>query len=427
MRGRGGRHRIGGHAGVSRRVAAAVLAIAAVLAPPPPARADVPEEKHGQVAVLPAASGAHWLWVPDRVMRHAQLYDGDTGRMLGALDGSFNLSGPTPIFSGRRGEIYVLDPVYARGHRGERKDYVTIYDARTLAVRGEVEIPPRSASIGHGYATAAVLDDDRFLVVFNQDPSNSVSVVDLETRQFVEEIVIGGCALVYPTGGSQFGTLCGNGTAIEVELDATGRKLRATRSEKFFDVVADPLTEKGVRDGARWLFASFEGNLHAVDFSGEQPVAAEPWSLFDDTQRATSWRIGGMQHLSLHVAMRRLYSLVHKGGPGSHKDPGAAIWVYDVDEKRRVQEIAAPNLMPAFVRPVLELAPDGWGDWLLRRALPNPGVHSIAVTQDATPLLFARHDEIGAIGVLDAVSGAPLREIEEAGISGPLLLVPPVP
>lgn len=409
-------------------VAVLALALAAVVTAAVSATADVAPDEHGQIAVLPAPTGAHWVWVPDRILRHAQLFDGDTGRALGTLDGSFTLSGPTMMFSARRREIYVIDPVYARGHRGERKDYVTIYDATTLQVRGEVEIPPRSASIGHGYQTAAVLDDERFLVIFNQDPSSSVSVVDLETRQFVDEIVVGGCALVYPTGGSQFGALCGNGTAVEVELDATGRKARATHSAKFFDTVSDPLTEKGVRDGARWLFASFEGKLHVVDFSGEQPVAAAPWPLVGEGEHRDGWRIGGIQHLAIHRAMRRLYSIVHRtDGVGTHKEPGTTIWVYDVDTRKRVQEITLPSLMPAFVRPVLALEPDGWGDWLMRQTLPNPGVHSVAVTQDATPLLFVRHDEIGAVGVLDAVSGAWLRDIDEAGLSGPTLLVPPGP
>ena len=62
----------------------------------------------------------------------------------------------------------------------------------------------------------------------------------------------------------------------------------------------DPLTEKGVRDGARWLFASFEGKLQVVDFSGEQPIAAPAWPLFTDAERQAGWRIGGMQHLALH-------------------------------------------------------------------------------------------------------------------------------
>ncbi|MCC6763664.1 MAG: hypothetical protein IT293_03295 [Deltaproteobacteria bacterium] len=411
----------------ARRSRIAIALLAAVLVRAAVAFADVEPDEHGRVAVLPAQASPHWVWVPDRLLRHAVLFDGDTATMLGALDGTINLSGPAPLFSPKRGEIYVIDPVYARGHRGERKDYVVIYDAATLAVRGEVEIPPRSASIGHGYQLAAVLDDERFLVAFNQDPANSVSVVDLEARQFVEEIVVGGCALVYPTGERQFGTLCGNGTAIEVELDASGHKQRATRSERFFDTVQDPLTEKGVRDGARWLFASFEGRLHAVDFSGEQPVAAPPWSLFTDAERGARWRIGGIQHLALHRATHRLYSLVHQGGPGSHKDPGSAIWVYDSEQRKRVQEIAVPGLLPAFARPILELERGGWGDWLLRQVSPNPGAHSIAVTQDAHPLLFVRHDEVGALGVVDALSGRLLREIDEIGFSGPTLVVPPGP
>jgi len=390
------------------------------------APADVEPDEHGRIAVLPPAT-PHRVWVPDRLLRHAVLFDGDSGDMLGTLDGTFNLSGPVPVVSAKRGEIYVVDQVYARGHRGERRDYVTVYDAKTLAVLGDVEIPPRSSSIGHGYATAAVLDDERFLVVFNQDPSNSVSIVDLETRRFVDEIVIGGCALVYPTGGSRFGTLCGNGTALQVELDAGGHQAKATRSDPFFDVVKDPLTEKGVRDGPRWLFASFEGQLHAIDFGADKPVAAPPWSLFTDDERIVGWRIGGMQHLALHRATGRLYSLVHKGGPGSHKDPGSAIWVYDVAQHARVQEMTPPGLLPSFARPFLQIERGGWGDWLLEHVLPNPGVHSVAVTQDDAPLLFVRHDEVGAIGVLDARTGAVLRDIDEAGIAGPLLIVPPTP
>ena len=143
---------------------AAVVATAIMVAAPRVA-ADVEPDEHGQIAVLPAASGAHWLWVPDRILRHATLFDGDTGRALGTLDGSFSLSGPAPLFSARRKEIYVLDPVYARGHRGERKDYVSVYDATTLAFRAEIEIPPRSASIGRtnaGSRLGGVISCTRF-------------------------------------------------------------------------------------------------------------------------------------------------------------------------------------------------------------------------------------------------------------------------
>lgn len=405
---------------------ATIVALATIALLAGAARGDLTPDEHGTIATLPAP-GPHWLWVPDRVLRHTVLFDGDTGRALGMLDGTFSLSGPAPLVAPTRGEIYIVDAVYERGTRGQRHDYVSIYDAKTLAYRAEVEIPPRSASIGHGYAIAAVLDDERFLVVFNQDPSNSVSIVDLEGRTFVDEIVIGGCALVYPTGARRFGTLCGNGTAIQVELDDTGHQVRQTRSEPIFDTVKDPLTEKGVRDGTRWYFASFEGYLHGLDFSADKPVLESRWSLFTDGERQQSWRVGGSQHLALHRATKRLYSLVHQGGTGSHKEEGSAIWVYDLAKQARVQEIAPPNLLPAFARPLLEIERGSWAEWLLGHLLPNPGVHSIAVTQDAAPLLFVRHAEVGAIGVLNALSGAALRDIDEAGISGPQLIVPPGP
>lgn len=387
------------------------------------ARAEIEPDEHGQILTLPAAAGPHWVWVPDRLMHHSVLFDGDSGRVLGTLDGAWTLSGPAPLLAPGRGEIVVVDAVYDRGHRGTRRDFATIYDAVTLAVRDEVEIPPRAASVGHGIALAAVLDDPRFVVVFNQDPSNSVSVVDLEGRRFVEEIVVAGCALVYPVGGRRFGTLCGDGTALVVELDADGRHARSGRSEPFFDPVTDPLTEKGVRDGARWLFASFEGYLHEVDFAGPGPVLARRWSLFGDDERQDGWRVGGMQHVALHRASRRLYSIVHQGGAGSHKDPGTAIWVYDLDRRARTEVLELATLLPAFLGPLLGIAPGSWWDWLLGVTLPNPGVHSIAVTQDEAPLLFVRHDEIGAVGVHDALTGARLRTLDEAGISGPTLVV----
>ncbi len=51
-------------------------------------------------------------------------------------------------------------------------------------------------------------------------------------------------------------------------------------------------------------------------------------------------------------------------------------------------------------------------------------MHSIAVTRDANPLLFVRNADLGAIGVLDALTGEHLRDIEDVGLSGAPLAVP---
>jgi methylamine dehydrogenase heavy chain len=414
---------------VTGRTAAACLLASALLGGD--AAAQLAAERVGEVAQLPDEMGTHWVWASDSVLRRSALFDADTGRMLGMVDGGEGVSPLHPHVSRARGEVYVVETVYSRGHRGERTDLVTIYDAATLAVMGEVVIPPRRADNGNGVALAALLDGDRFLVVLNQDPGTSVSVVDLEARVFVAELATPGCALVLPAGERRFGMLCGDGTAQSITLDESGREAGRARSAPFFDATSDPLTEKGVRagppgepGGALWHFASFEGFLHTLDFGGEAPVAAERWSLFSDAERAEGWRIGGLQHLAFHAPSGRLYSVAHRGEPGSHKDAGPEVWVYDVAARARVQRIELANLTAAFLRPRIGVEAGSFPDRVLSALLPNPGADTLAVTRDAAPLLLAGERESGAVGVYDATTGEHLRDLEETGIGGGLLVVP---
>ena len=389
-----------------------------------PAGADLPPEEVGRVMRLPETVGEHWLWVPDRLFRHSVLFDGDTGRMLGAIDVGAQISPKIPLWSRGRSEIYNVDTVYSRGHRGERKDYVVIYDSRTLDAKGDIEIPPRSMDTGTGIALVGMLDGDRFVLVLNHSPGTSVSVVDVEQRQLASEIQTQGCAGVFPAGPDRFGMLCGDGTAMTVHLTDDGRLDHLTRSERFFDPVVDPVTEKGVRDGTTWWFVSFEGMLHEIDFSGDTPAPKPAWSSFTESERRDGWRVGGAQHVAYHPGTKRLYSVVHEGGPGSHKDPGREIWVYDLPAKKKIDVFEAPNLMAAFLGPQAGFDASGATGKVLNFLLPNLGVHSIAVTGDDAPLLFYRHADLGAVGVLDAMSGEHLRDIDEAGLSGTLLVVP---
>lgn len=397
---------------------------ACVLALSVGAGAELPAERVGQVMRLPETAGDHWVWIPDRLFRHSVLFDGDSGQMLGAIDSGAQITPKSPLWSRARNEVYNVDTTYSRGHRGERHDYVVVYDTRTLEVKGEVEIPPRAADTGTGIALVGMLDGDRFILVQNQSPGASVSVVDVETRRVAAEVQTAGCAAVLPAGPTRFGMLCGDGTVIMVHLKESGELDRITRSSSFFDVIADPVSEKGVRDGSTWRFPSFEGLLYEVDFSGEVPVPKQPWPLLSDDDLRDEWRVGGAQHLAYHRGTQRLYSIVHRGGPGSHKDPGTEIWVYDLPTKKKIDAFAAPNLIAAFLGPQAGFDATGTVGRILNFVLPNMGVHSIAVTQDAQPLLFVRHADLGAIGVLDALNGEHLRDIDEAGLSGALLVVP---
>lgn len=340
---------------------------------------------------LPATASPHWVWVNDIVFHHMAdgksfLLDGDSGKMLGMLNTGFGPNGV--VLSRTRPLIYSPEVYFSRGTRGTRTDVVTIYDGHKLAPVAEVEVPVKRASSMPMLANARLTDDDRFLLVYNFTPAQSVSVTDTTSRKFVGEVETAGCALVYPTGPRGFFSLCSDGSALQIQLDDQGQLVSKKRSARLFDPERDPVTEKAVRDGNTWLFVTFGGSVVPIDVSGEVPKAGATWSLLDAAAKQQSWLPGGMQHLALHDASARLYSLMHVGGADSHKDPGTEVWVYDLAKHQRTQRIE----------------------------LTAPAT-SIAVTRDARPLLFAIFIGAQTVEVYDARSGAHLRSIKEVGFT----------
>jgi methylamine dehydrogenase heavy chain len=402
------------------RQAALLLAVSALLAAGP-VGAQVPIDRPGQVETLPADLGPHAVWAADLLLRRSSLVDLDRGAFLGML--STGLFSATALFPRSRREFYLPETYYSRGSRGERSDVVTLYDPTTLAPTGEVGLPAKRAINVLPVGNAALSDDERFLVVFNMNPATSLSVVDLDRHAFVGEIPTPGCSLVYPAGPRRFLMLCADGSFLALTLDAQGGEGERWRGEPFFDPEVDPLSEKAVRQGDRWLFVSFDGWVHPVDVSGAVPRREEAWSLFDASDRADAWRIGGQQQLALHAGTGRLYALVHRGGPDTHKHAGLEAWVYDVERRARVQRIALVHPGISLLGQAV-LGGGGWSwpldqliEWLLDTFVPNPGVSCIYVTQDAQPLLVAASQFGGTLTVYDALSGEFARRIVSGNLS----------
>lgn len=340
---------------------------------------------------LPASANPHWVWVNDVVFHHmadgkAFLLDGDRGTMLGMLNTGFSFNGV--VLPADRAVIYSPEIYFSRGTRGTRTDVVTVYDARKLAPVGEIPLGAQRASSIPMLANSGLTDDGRFLLIYNFTPAQSVSVVDTVARKFLGEVEIPGCALIYPTGPRGFFSLCNDGAALQVKLGDDGKALSKTRSARLFDAERDPVTEKAVRSGSIWYFVSFGGAVVPVDVSGAVPRNRPGWSLLDDAARKEGWLPGGTQHLALHRGSQRLYSLMHVGGPSTHKDPGKEIWVYELGGGKRVQRIALGEIAT-----------------------------SIAVTQDDKPLLFAMFAGAPKVEVYDARSGSHLRTIGEIGFT----------
>ena len=174
--------------------AAALLCLAVGLA-----RAELPVESVGRVELLPSAPQPHWVWVFDMVLQRSALLDLDRGAFIGMISTGF-LSNAA-VFAPDEREFYLPETYYSRGTRGERTDVVTFYDARSLGVVGEVEIPPKRAVNVLTTGNAALSDDGRFLAVFNMTPATSLSIVDVEERRFVGEISTPGAGGAGGAGG----------------------------------------------------------------------------------------------------------------------------------------------------------------------------------------------------------------------------------
>ncbi len=369
-----------------------------VLSLPVVGHADLKPEGLPEAVILSAEPNPHWVWVSDIVFHHmvdgkAYLVDGDSGRFLGML--STGLGFTALELPSDYSQIYSPETYFSRGTRGERIDVITFYDPQELKPSAEVIIPPKRFSGMPTHNNFALTDDDRFLIVYNFTPAQSVSIIDVKEQRLVGETTTAGCALVLPSGNRSFLMMCGDGSLMSVTLNDKGEVTKKQRNKPFFDPQADPVTEKAVRWEDTWIFVSFKGDVYPVDVSGDQPKPGKTWSLFSEAERGESWRPGGIQHLAVHEASGKLYSLVHQGGKDTHKDPGMDVWVYDLKTQKQVQKIKLDKLST-----------------------------SIQISKDDAPLLFSIFIGAPILDVYDAASGNLLRSVDEIGLTPTLLQTP---
>ncbi len=314
------------------------------------ASADFAPEPMNVKLSLPASYPQHWLVVHDAAFFHMRegryLFvdpHADTvgGQLRGLLSADFIAHYEQ---SAARGEHYVIESFFSRGGRGgERTDVVTIYDAESLEVSGEVIIPPRKLSSMPERLATGLVAEDKLLVVYNFTPGQSLTVVDLEKREFVAEHGIAGCSLAIPTGDSGVTSLCSDGAFLTTTLSDGGASAASVRSEAVFADESDPMFEKAGITGGVAYFPTFKGDVLAVDVSGDAAVPGERWPLASVEEKAAGWRPGGWQLVAAdHLG--RLYVLMNpNGADGSHKDGGGEVWVFDAAAKKRIMRIPLPK------------------------------------------------------------------------------------
>lgn len=332
----------GGAVGVAMLLAAATLSAA-----PPSRPAELPVERQ-TVATLPPPDAAR-LYVADIAFNHlvdGRLHVVDTAgmRYLGLIGTGF--AGQSTLSRDRR-EIYVATTYYSRLQRGERTDVVEIYGSDDLAFKGEVVIPPKHAQAVNIRAMMATTGDGRFLLVQNATPASSVSIVDTKARRFVAEVPTPGCwgAIAWPgEDRRRFSTVCGDGTLVTIDLDASGQPLGRSASARFFDPDTDPVFMHYELDGPKAWFLSFSGQVHGVMLVGDAPRIDAPWPLVGPADRKARWKPGGYQLFALQPDSGRLYVAMHdRAAEGTHKTPAKEVWVVDLALQQRVARMPGHN------------------------------------------------------------------------------------
>ena len=363
-------------------------------------------DSFGRSEVLPEPE-SDWVFV------NYSLVDVTDDHFLGLI-GAAQTRRPADIeYSPDGTSLLLVETFYTRGNRGERTDIVTIFDTHTLGVAGEVVIPPKRALLLVVEGNLALTGNGRFLGVFNLTPATSISVVDIEKREFVGEVSTPGCSLVFSAGELSYMMICANGDLLTVTLDENGSEVSKERTERFFDPEEDPIREPGVRYGNEWLFVSFDGMLHTVDVSGAMPLIGENWSLLTAADREQNWRITGRQPLAVHRQSGRLYVLARQNDEPLD-DPadwdGTEIWSFDLATRERLQRLEA--------RPA---SGDAGGAGATLGSTSGDGASNILVTQGDEPLLVTAGGT--GVSVRHALTGEYVHEgLENAPAGGWLTL-----
>jgi methylamine dehydrogenase heavy chain len=367
---------------VARRFALILAMVALPIFGIRTAVAQTPPEEGLGVRQLPAAS-PHWGFIYSLAAlgsfspASVAIIDGDSRKVLGMIDGGL---GSGFAIAPDHHEFYMADTFYSRGSRGERTDVVTFYDARTLNPTGEVIIPAKRQLAAQDNATTSVTPDGRFLLVANMTPATSATVVDLKNHKMLGEIEMTGCTEVLVSGNRQFVSLCGDGSMMTTDFNDSGKATSQKRTaHPFFDPDKDPVYALPAVVGKEAYFLSYHGEIYPVDLSTDPATPGKSWSLLSKSEAAESWKPGGVQQLAVHRKKGLIYVLMHQGGEWTHKQPGKAVWVYDVKTRKRVHKIA----------------------------LDRPA-DAIMTTQDGKPLLFAEMQTVppGILGYVQIYSAS---------------------
>ncbi|MGZ6253359.1 MAG: amine dehydrogenase large subunit [Candidatus Binataceae bacterium] len=352
----------------------------------PGALAQMPPNEQVTVLQLPAYS-PHWVATMTPLsgsimMTPIVLIDGDTQKVLGNLSGGLAaMFAPSPDHK----FFYLADTFYSRGTQGDRTDVLSIYDATHLSRIGEIPITSKRQLALADPSSMGVTPDGRFVLLLNLTPATSVTAVDLDRKKVAGEIQTPGCSEILILGDRQFASVCADGSMLTTDFDDSAKTTSQKRTAKpFFDVEKDPVFQLPAMIDKKAYFVSYHGMVYPMDLSASPAEPAETWSMLSDAEKKEGWRPGGWQPVAGYAPEHLIFVLMHQGGEWTQKSAGPEVWVYDVNDHKRVARIPMPLQSNA-----------------------------IKVSQDDSPLLFALVTSESKLQIFSALKGRYLGTVNE--------------
>lgn len=362
--------------------------------------APLPEEPIPSLGSLPVDYPASWILVHD--FHFSSILDGRLA-IVDTLNDKLPLKGQVRaaqfanfLLSRGKREIYTAETFYSRLTRGERTDAITVWDTATLQPKGEIVLPGGKRQLSVSYTGLFQFTNaEKWALVANFTPAQSITVVDLDGRKVLNEIDLPGCAHIYPTGPRGFASLCADGSLISITLDDKGGIASSKTLTGVQDIDRQPLFGMPALVGRTAWFVSYYGQLQAIDLSGAvaRPLPGKA-SVGSAEGGAPEWRPGGWQVIASDAGGLLYVLMSPNGKEGSHKDGGTEVWVIDPVANKRLRRIDLGGV-----------------------------AGSIAVTREAAPRLVVSRPD-AQVDVYDAATGQLVRRLGATVGANPILLVP---
>ena len=319
-----------------------VLGAAALAATPAMAGTASVEPEESATNTL-AAPKPGWVYLQRGfVLPGTVIYDTATGKYLAQIETPL-LGDLTIDPEGKH--YYVAETTWTRRLHGTRQDYISVYDANTLKLEGDIDIPGRIL-VGNHEHDFILSQDGKTAYVYDFSPISSINVVDLVKRKFVRNVELPGCADLIPNPGVGLAALCSDGSLAAINL--TGGKVDITRTDPFFSATGDPIFDNVEFDKSKneVVMLSYTGLVYTAKL-GAKPSVSAPWSIQeaagvrkgDTAPNDVNWFPGGAQPIALHVASGHLFVLMHTGEFWSHKDGATEIWDLDLTSHKVVKRL----------------------------------------------------------------------------------------